>query len=180
MNAAAVSASGITKGSLISSGTETFISSEQQLNPLSARLVPQQQQSLQHPLPSVPLDHSRAHIAQYDPKNGGYVTGTGSVASNQSTEGNYNSNGLSGPGVNGTAQSTGSVAYGGACGAQYEGEYYSAKRVANVPPSSSAPPIAQTLEVKVVSSTDGASASSGFDYDAVRAQYGNGYSAKRV
>lgn len=151
-----------------SNGTETFISPHAQI---------QTQQTPQQPLPFVPLDNSAAHIAQYDSKQGGYVPGTGSVANNECTQGNFNNQGMTGPGVNGTVQSTGSVAYGGAYNSQYEGDYYSAKRV-NVGagtgtglPLSSAP-----LDVKVVSSTE---ASGEFDYAAVRGQYGDGYSTKR-
>jgi hypothetical protein len=141
----------------------------------------QSQQSEPVQLKSIPLDHSGAHIAQYDAKSG-YVSGTGTVTNNESTQGNYNHNGATGPGVNNTVKSTGSVAYGGAYGAQYEGEYYSAKRLPEVESSA---PLAQTVEVKVVSSNPapGSSSSSAggeFDYDAIRGQYGNGYSAKRV
>lgn len=106
------------------------------------------------------------------------MTNTGSVANNECTQGNYNNDGLTGPGVNGTVQSTASVAYGGAYNSQYEGGYYSAKRVG----TSCSAPEAQSVEVKVVTSSSPSTStttSGEFDYDAVRAQYGSGYSAKR-
>jgi hypothetical protein len=179
---AAVVTSDITKGQYLAASTEKFIHPPgSQQNPLRPLEAPYYPQPLLH---SVPLDHSAAHIAQYDPKQGGYVTGTGTVTNNECTQGDYNNNGLTGPGVNNTVKSTGSVAYGGAYNSQYEGDYYSAKRVPEVPSVSA--PTAQTVEVKVVSSSPAAGTSSGgggggeFDYDSVRAQYGNGYSAKRI
>jgi hypothetical protein len=187
VHAAAISESGssIHKGHLVSAQTEQFISSQNNQNPLNSSHIhlQEQEQMPVSPLRSVPLDHSGAHIAQYDPSSGGYVPGTGTVMNNECTQGNYNHNGLTGPGVNGTVQSSGSVAYGGSYGAQYEGGYYSAKRIPQV---SSSAPVAQ--EVKIVSSssshsTIGSNSTAGssgeFDYDSVRAQYGNGYSAKR-
>mmetsp|Transcript_1904 Transcript_1904/g.3618 ORF Transcript_1904/g.3618 Transcript_1904/m.3618 type:complete len:237 (-) Transcript_1904:336-1046(-) len=195
VHASAISDGSISKGHLISKESEQILPGQHvhvhqfqqpqgqgqaqgqgqgQHNPLVSQQVPQQQKPV-IPLNSIPLDHSGSHIPQYDPKTGGYVSGTGTVTNNECTQGNYNNNGLTGPGVNNTVQSTGSVAYGGALGSQYEGGYYSAKRVTQ---TESSAPVAQQVDVKVVSSVP-VSSSEEFDYGAMRAQYGNGYSAKR-
>ena len=133
-------------------------------------------------LRSVPLDNSGGHLPQYDPKTGGYVT---SSLPKPDQDGTFNNLGTTGPGVNNVVESTGSVAYGGVYNQQYEGDYYSAKRVVNKAPSApstSNAPIAQTVEVKVVSSSSTTTSGSEFefDYDAIRKQYGDGYSAKRT
>lgn len=187
VHAAAISDGNMSKGHLVSNGIEHIIPGQQghqfqqpqgqgqaQHNPLVSHHVPPQQEKPVPQLNSIPLDHSGSHIPQYDPKTGGYVTGTGTVTNNECTQGNYNNNGLTSPGVNNTVQSTGSVAYGGALGSQYEGGYYSAKRVVQ---TESSAPVAEQVDVKIVSSIPVSSGE--FDYDAMRAQYGNGYSAKR-
>jgi hypothetical protein len=176
---------GVVKGHNVGGGTEQFIqaaTSQQQvqMNPLAQQPSSRSEELPAHlQLRSIPLDKSGSHLPNYDPSSGGYIT---SSLPQPDQNGHFNEYGSSGPGVNNVVISTGSVAYGGVYNQQYEGDYYSARRVAPgthkdpSAPNNSTVPIAQTVDIKVVPTT---SDSGEFDYNAVRNQYGDGYSAKR-